>query len=378
MSDTFPDPAASAEASHVDLLMVLPHLTAGGAERVSILLAHEFIEQGLTVHVAVFRKFGRFQGELDPRIPVHQAGGAGSARAVLPLARLIRRLRPKAVMGVMVTPNMAAALAARLSGRRPCVVLTEHNQVDRNAAYFGTAAYRLIRWIYPLADKVVCVSDGVRESLLRFTGLPDAGTTVVHNPIVSPHIEALAAQPCGHPWLDDPRVPVVLAVGRLTEAKDYPMLLRAFAALRDRRPARLIILGAGPERETMEAVIADLGIAGDVDMPGFSNNPYAFMARASVFALSSAWEGFPTVLVEALACGAPVVATDCRSGPREILEDGALGPLTPVGDHDAFASALERVIDNPGDREARRQRAAVFSVARAAEIYRALLFGRAA
>jgi glycosyltransferase involved in cell wall biosynthesis len=273
---------------------------------------------------------------------------------------------------------MAAALAARLSGRRPCVVLTEHNQVDRNAAYFGTAAYRLIRWIYPLADKVVCVSDGVRESLLRFTGPPESGTTVVHNPIVSPHIDALAAQPCGHPWLGDSGVPVVLAVGRLTEAKDYPMLLRAFAALRDRRPARLIILGAGPERETMEAVIADLGIAGDVDMPGFSDNPYAFMARASVFALSSAWEGFPTVLVEALACGAPVVATDCRSGPREILENGALGPLTPVGDHDAFASALERVIDDPGDREARRQRAAAFSVARAAEIYRALLFGRAA
>jgi glycosyltransferase involved in cell wall biosynthesis len=141
--------------------------------------------------------------------------------------------------------------------------------------------------------------------------------------------------------------PVVLAAGRLERQKDFPTLLRAFALLRAERPVRLVVLGEGAWRERLAALAATLGVAADVDLPGFQPNPYPFLARTRVFALSSRWEGSPNVLTEAMALGTPVVATDCPSGPREILADGRYGPLVPMGDAPALAAALARALDEP-------------------------------
>ena len=200
---------------------------------------------------------------------------------------------------------------------------------------------------------------------------------VVYNPVVTEEMERKSREPVDHPWIGGDGPPVILAVGRLDAQKDFPTLLAAFARLLTRRPARLIVLGEGKKRPHLLSLARRLGVAEHVDFPGFADNPYAFMARASLFVLSSRREGLPTVLIEAMACGCPVVSTDCPYGPREILEDGRHGPLAPVGDAEALAAAMARTLDAPPRPEALRERASFFNVARAINRYEELLLGQA-
>ncbi|MGE0665628.1 MAG: glycosyltransferase [Sphingomonadales bacterium] len=364
-------------ADGLDVLFVMPLFFAGGAERVTLLLAGELASRGVRVGIAVYINRGTLIDQVDPRVRIEEIGGSGLLAAILPLSRLIRRTRPRSVVGVMVSCNVAAVLAGKLARTGARIVLTEHNQVDVSAEFFGndSRSYRAIPWIYPHADAIVCVSDGVRESLCRYAGMTPGRMRVIHNPIVSRDLIDKAAEPCPHPWAGDPDVPLVLAVGRLTTAKNYPLLLRAFAILRRQRPARLLILGKGAIQKDLQALVGELGVAEDVELHGYAGNPYTFMAHASLFVLSSSWEGFPTVLVEALACGCPAVATDCPSGPREILLDGELGELVPMDDEAALAAAMARSLDRPPPRDALMARGRSFSVARATDIYADILLG---
>ncbi len=377
MSSVVSEASRKPSASELDVLFVMPHFRAGGAERVTLLLANELVTRGLHVGIAVYSRKGEFLDRIDPRVFVEEIGGGGWMSAILPLSRLVRRTRPKALVGVMVSCNVAAVVAGRLARTTARIVLTEHNQVDKSADFFGgnSRSYRAIPWTYPYADLIVCVSDGVRDSLCRYARMKPDKMHVIHNPIVSSDLIDKAAQPCPHPWATDTGVPLILAVGRLATAKNYPMMLRAFAILRRQRRARLLILGNGQARDSLAALIVELGVSGDVELHGYSANPYAFMSRASLFVLSSSWEGFPTVLVEALACGSPVVSTDCPSGPREILLDGELGALVPVGDDAALAEAMMRALDAPARRETLMARGRGFSVERAADAYARLLLG---
>ena len=187
--------------------------------------------------------------------------------------------------------------------------------------------------------------------------------------MVTAALEAAAREPVAHAWLRPGEPPVVLGVGKLSPQKGFDVLLRAFARVRAERPARLVILGEGPQRRALERLARELGIADDVSLPGFVANPFAWMARCAVFALSSRWEGLPSVLIEALACGCAVVSTDCPSGPAEILDGGAFGPLCPVGDAAALAGAILRVLEAPTAPARLRARAATFSVDAAADRY---------
>ena len=226
-----------------------------------------------------------------------------------------------------------------------------------------------------MADAIVAVSDGVADRLAQATGLPRGSIRTVYNPVVGPELPTLAAEPVGHPWFRHGGPPVVLGAGRLVEQKDFPTLLRAFALVRRARPARLVILGDGPAGacEGLRAIAAALGCAEDLDLPGFVANPFAYMARAAAFALSSLHEGLPGVLIQALACGCPVVSTDCPSGPREILDGGRYGRLVPVGDHEALARAILACLDDPSGREERVARAAAFGLERAVDRYLELI-----
>ena len=231
------------------------------------------------------------------------------------------------------------------------------------------------RW-YRRATAVVAVSDGVADDLARTTGLPRAQITTVHNGLDLDLVRRRAPERPEHPWLDGASgPPVILAVGRLEPQKDFATLLDAFALLRRLKPARLIVLGEGRERERLQAKARDLGLGGEVDLPGVSLNPYPYMARAALFALSSRWEGFPNVLLEALACGCPVVSTDCLAGPREILENGMFGRLVPVGDATALAEAMAATLDAPPLRRSLVRRAAAFRADTMAEVYLGLLLG---
>jgi len=185
----------------------------------------------------------------------------------------------------------------------------------------------------------------VRGDLAQLMNVSRERITVIYNPsVVQAEVQAKAQAPLDHPWFKPDQPPVILAVGRLQVQKDYPTLIRAFALVRQTRPVRLLILGEGKERPLLEALVKELGLEQDVSLPGFVLNPYAYMARAALFVLSSRWEGLPTVLIEALCCGAPVVSTDCPSGPREILRDGQYGPLVPVGGVNALARAIETTL----------------------------------
>jgi glycosyltransferase involved in cell wall biosynthesis len=197
-----------------------------------------------------------------------------------------------------------------------------------------------MRRLYPLADCILVPSAGAADDLASYTGIERSAISVVRSPILSAELAQRAREPVDHPWLQRRQVPVILAAGELGHRKDFATLVRAFTQVRRERPCRLVILGRGRKRANLLALAAELGIADDVDFPGFQANPYAFMARADLFVLSSRWEGMPVVLVEALALHTPVVSTDCPSGPRELLAGTDLGALVPVGAVDAMARAI--------------------------------------
>jgi glycosyltransferase involved in cell wall biosynthesis len=222
-------------------------------------------------------------------------------------------------------------------------------------------------------DRLICVSEGVAEDTRRLAGLPAERTPVIRNPVVGPELPELAAQAPDHPWLAPGAPPVVLGIGRLTRQKDFATLLRAFARVRGEREVRLLILGDGGLRGELEALAPELGIARDVELPGFQKNPYAFLARAGVFVLSSIWEGSPNALAEALALGVPAVATDCPSGPREILQDGRVAPLVPMESPEALASAIIQMLEAPPPPEALQAAVAEYTVERSVARYLATL-----
>jgi glycosyltransferase involved in cell wall biosynthesis len=220
---------------------------------------------------------------------------------------------------------------------------------------------------------VIAVSQQAADELTSNIGVSHSSVKTIHNPVVDDVLHNGAAQALEHPWFERGTVPVILAAGRLTEQKDFPTLMRAFAQVHAQRPVRLVILGEGRLRPDLLALATELGIQADVDMPGFVSNPYQYMARASLLVLSSLYEGLPGVLIQALACGCPVVSTDCPGGSREILADGKYGELIKIGDADALADAIRTQLDHPTARELLLGRAQDFSVDRAVDNYLDLL-----
>lgn len=329
--------------------LVTASMVAGGAERVLSKLASGIAERGAPVDLVLGSATGPFLAELHPGVRVVDLDARRMATAVVPLARYLRRERPAAVVTALDFVNVLAVVARALSRTHVPLVVSEHNTLSEAVAHATNRGKswmpRLIRWSYPHADGIVAVSRGVADDLVQTCGLAPGSVTVLNNPIVSEQVLRMRGEPVGHPWLEDPSRPVFVAVGRLMPQKDFATLIEAFALARRVLEARLVILGDGPSRTELETLASRLGVAEDVSLPGFCANPYPAMAAASAFVLSSRWEGSPTVLVEALACGTPVVATDCPSGPREILDGGRHGLLVPVGDADALAAALVRVVE---------------------------------
>jgi glycosyltransferase involved in cell wall biosynthesis len=351
------------------LAIFLPSLSGGGAERMMLNLARGFTEAGTAVDLVVGTATGPYRDLVPPGATLIDLG-AGRVLAALPgLVRYLRRRRPEVLLAAMDHANLIA-LWARFLARVPTrVAVSVRNHLSQEARHAPTRAGRLLprlaRVFYPWAAAVIAVSQGVADDLERLLGPGRARVLVIPNPVVTPDLEDLAAAPPRHPWLhagpDGAVPPVILAAGRLTPQKDFPTLLRAFARLPDPH-LRLLILGEGPERPALESLGRDLGLAGRLDLPGFLTNPFACMARARLFVLSSAWEGLPGVLIQAMACGTPVVSTDCPSGPREVLADGRFGPLVPVGDVQGLADAIAATLERPIFPEVLRARAADFGL----------------
>jgi len=293
------------------------------------------------------------------------------------LRRYLCEAKPHAVLSFLNYPNVVLLLTGRLYRGDARLVVSVRNHISVAAANSGSkwmqSVPRLMRALFRGADAVVAPSRGVADDVAGITGLPPGRLTVVYNPVFRPELATLAAEPVAHPWLGEGNEPVVMGSGKFKPQKDFPTLLRAFAQVRAQRPARLIILGSGRDGPSLQALAESLGIGGDVDFPGHVENPFAYYSRAAVFVLSSMWEGLPNALIEAMACGCPVVSTDCPSGPREILEDGRFGALVPVGAAEDMATAILAMLGDPPTRARQIERAREFSLDAAVRGFEAVL-----
>jgi glycosyltransferase involved in cell wall biosynthesis len=324
-------------------------LMDGGVERVILNLAQGFIEQGLRVDLVLTTEpAGPYRSQVPPKVRIVDLQTPKLASSLPKLVSYLRQNQPLTLLSAGHYCCEIASWAKYLSRMPTRVVVSEHSTLSFEVKSTKNFKMRLTpltaRLFYPWADGVVTVSHGVAKDLSQVTGLPIEKIHVIYNPVVTPKMLEKSQESLEHSWLKPEEIPLILGVGRLTEQKDFSTLIHAFNLVQQVRPARLMILGNGHERSRLDALIRELGLENHVAILGFQKNPYAYMAKASVFALSSAWEGLPTVLVEAMALGTPVVSTDCESGPAEILAHGKYGSLVPVGNSEAMAEAILKVL----------------------------------
>ncbi len=373
------------------LALFLSGLAGGGAQRRMLTLARGFAERGHDLDLVVAQDDGPFRAlvpasanlvALDSR-PARWPGIRGRralrvTAATVALAAYLRDAGPDLLLSTSNAANFAALSAGALSRAgvpiATCVNIHLSAATERLRAPWRALLRRLLGRLYGAADLVIANSRGIAADMATLGVAPDRIVTIC-NPVDIDGVRRQAAAQPVPPWPGPANLPVILAVGKLKRQKDFRTLIKAFARLRARRPARLVILGEGEQRDRLLALAHELGVAADIYLPGFVDNPFPWMARASVFVLSSAWEGFSNALLEALACGCPVVSTDCDSGPREILQDGAYGRLVPVGADALLAEAIIEVLDAPPRPEWQRAGAAVFAVDAAVDRYLDVLAG---
>jgi len=337
--------------SKVRVALFHPALISGGIPRVFVNLARGFRDQGLAVDIVQATP----SSGLHPGVPegVRQIDlNASRALTSLPLlVRYLRRERPQVVISGAIQTNLVAVLAKRLARIPLQLILTEHNVISAISSDAPMARTRMtpffVRNLYPSADELVAVSQGAAKDLALTMGKRAPNIRVIYNPVFGPDFWKRTAEPLNDSRIEGDSRPTILAVGRLHYHKDYPTLLRAVAILRRSVDAKLVFLGDGEERGALETSSRELQIADAVSFLGTIRNPLPYMKHARVLALSSVVEALPTVLIEALAVNLPIVATDCPTGPREILEGGKYGTLVPVGDSELMAVALGAVLQKP-------------------------------
>lgn len=333
------------------IALFIPSLGASGAERVAVNLGRGLARAGNPVDLVVAYAKGSLLSEIPAGVRLVDLHATRMLSSLPALVRYLRQERPAALISFMDHANIVALWGRKLAGPPTRVVATVHNTISVATKAPNNHRSRLmplfIRAFYRWADGIVAVSQGAADDLVATTGLPADRVKVIYNPVITTDLLAASNAPAPHPWLAPGQPPVIIGAGRLTPQKDFSNLLRAFARVRARREARLIILGEGVERPILEALITQLGIGKDVALLGFQPGVYPYLASAAVFVLSSAWEGLPTALIEALALTRNVVSTDCPSGPREILQRGRLGRLVPVNDSEKLAEAILASLDDP-------------------------------
>lgn len=355
------------------ILILLPDLRGGGAERLHVHLAKHWHAQGHKVDFVLMQRRGELLNLLPASIGIFDLGVDRIRQVALPFATHLRKAKPDIVIAAMWPLTSIAVLSWMLAGKAGRLYLSDHNHLSMSCVHeLNTPAWFLgaiMRFTYPAASGVIAVSEGVKKDMCKLGGFDDALVRVIYNPTalgVSPHRESLAvSQQLWGTGFDHH----LLSAGTLKAQKDHATLIRAFALLPTSLNVKLTILGEGPLRLELEALVVQLGLQDRVAMPGFAVDPYPWFRSADLFVLSSQWEGFGNVIVEALECGVPVVCTDCPSGPAEILENGRYGRLVPTQDPSALASAIAQSFAEPIDRENLMNRAKDFTVSGIAEKY---------
>lgn len=358
------------------ITIIVPEWSSGGVERVVLNLLARLDRERFEPSLLIFRSYEAAL-DLPTDIAVVDLGVRRVKYALPAVARYLHRHPPDVVLSHMSIGNSWTLISRALARQKYPIVCIEHSTLSVEYEH-GSSAQRLIPWLirrtHRWADAIVSVSRASAEDLERLLAPNPPPIEVIYNPVVSDHIDQLASGRTAHPWFDEPDLHVILSVGRLASEKNFPRLIRAFAGVvREDALARLVILGEGRLLSDLQAEVVSAGLEDVVALPGFVENPYPSLKRAAVFALSSVYEGLPTVLIEAMACGTPIVATDSAGGVREILEDGRFGTIVSQDDAALTAGLLQAIRGGNRPGEDLRRRAADFSIETAVKAYESLL-----
>jgi len=332
------------------LALFSPSLAAGGAEKVLLNLAVGLQERGQRIDIVLAQRSGEYVRQIPEYANVIDLGATRTLTCLPALVRYIRRERPAGIIAFQDHANVIALWARAIAGLNTPVIPTVHNTWSRmldTGTWKTRALGHVAGFAYRRTARVVAVSEGAADDLAKQFGMNRDSIVVIYNPVVGPQLFAKAAEPVEDEWFKQYHGPWVIGVGRLTKQKDFANLIEAFSHVRKEIDCRLLILGEGPDRPVLEQLIRRLRLEDDCFLPGFVDNPYKYLSRAKLFVLSSAWEGLPTVLIEALALGVPAISTDCESGPREILRHGALGVLVQPGNSRVLGAKIAECLLNP-------------------------------
>jgi glycosyltransferase involved in cell wall biosynthesis len=329
------------------IALMIPTLAGGGAEHTYLNLAEGFQNAGYQVDLILARATGDYLSQIPPGIALVDLKASRMAKTLPGLIHYLQSRRPHVLMAGLELTHMMALMAQMASGVPTKVIVTIHSVISQNEHFYlptRSMERQLMKLLYPRAGEIVGVSKGAAQDFSNFLGFPLSRMRVIYNPIITPGLLEKVQQPIQHAWFEEGQPPVILSAGRLHPVKDFPMLIKAFALVRQCVSLHLLILGEGKQREELESLVRQMGLQEDVCLPGFQQNPYPFMRRAAVLALSSRHEALPRVMIEAMACDCAVIATDCPGGVAELVDNGKYGHLVPVGDAEAMAQAILDVL----------------------------------
>ncbi len=332
------------------IAIFLPALRGGGAEKAMLNLANELAGRGHQVDLLLVKKEGAYLNNVSPKVTLHDLKAGRILFSLPKLLSCLNKLQPDVLLSALTHINMVAAMVKLLGMRKMRVVISVRTHLSSSLMQHGYLRKQLdrflIRWLYPLADSIVMVSHGVADDYKQLFPTHAKKVLVSYNPLIDTSRFPAADNPAPHPWLGAGHdVPVIVAIGRLTFIKDFVSLINATARLREKRPVKLIILGEGDLRSALEALITQLGLEDDVELPGFVSNPYPYLKACDLFVLSSRYEGIANVVAEALALAPRIVATDTPGcGPREILQAGRYGALVEPNNTAGLAQAMEAAL----------------------------------
>ena len=353
------------------IAIFIPSVHGGGAERAMIVFARELVRKGYRVDLVVTKFEGFLQEVVPDGVRVVDLDRPKTMAALPRLVRYLKEHQPRALYSTIMNANVVAALAARMAKVQTRVIIRESNAPVSSPknTLFRWVTYKAAPFAYRMSQGIIAVSEGVAEELSAMDHTLSEKVQVIPTPVISEEVLAQAEEPVDHPWFAHKEKPVVLSAGRLEGHKGFSVLLKAFKRMRARVDARLVVLGDGSRRHQLLQEVERLGLGRDVAFLGFKRNPFAFMKRADLFVLASEYEGLPNVIVQAMALGAPIVSTDCKTGPSEILCNGKYGRLVPVGDEVALAQAMQETLQEPRGEEASRYALARYGAAEAARGY---------
>lgn len=354
------------------IAIFLPSLAGGGAERAMCNLAVELARRTIHVDLVLASKMGHYLKDVPPTVRLVDLRSSRIILSLTPLARYLKTEKPSCLISALSHANVIA-ISSHFLARSAATLIVSEQLIPTGLSHSSSLLDRfflpvLMRLLYKRPNRIVAPSRGVADELVTNLGVQRDQIAIIYNPIVNDELFQKANEQIDHPWFRPDAPPVILGAGRLTKQKDFQTLIRAFSIVRKSREVHLMILGEGEDQSELRQLAQQLGIAKDLSLPGFADNPYKYMRAARVFVLSSIFEGFGNVVVEAMACGTPVVCTNCRSGPSEILEDGRWGRLTTVGDISALAEAISSTLNDVSHPDV-RSRAAMFPVEKAATEY---------